>query len=74
MQVMYVWQIFEHPADYPDQYVVRRFAVTPGAAVPDTEPWCVTTTLRRARASTPRGLYRLGRSPEDEPQILETWI
>jgi hypothetical protein len=69
---MYV--IYERPLDYPDHYVVRRWAVFLGDLSPDAAPHAVTLTLEAARASIPHGMVALPRNADDEPQIVESWI
>jgi hypothetical protein len=69
-----MWTVYgPTTTDHPGMFVVRRFRITLGAAVPDAE--CkLALTLEEARAEVPWGLFCLPRSPDDEPQIVETWI
>jgi len=70
-----IWTVYEHPADYPDKFVARRFDVDasgarPSASIlvaPDLE------TLRDILAFELH-LVKLMRSPEDQPHIVETWL
>lgn len=69
------WVIFFNPTDYPGKYVLRRFQVGPGTVTPEAEPDGVFETLEDAREVF-RGstLVRIERDPNDEPQIVETWL
>ena len=70
MPTLSLWTIYDHPSDYPDSYVARRFELdqlTPGVVV--------SSDLEELRAHfIPMGLTCLTRSPEDAPQIVETWL
>lgn len=67
--------VYDHPTDFPRSFVVRRQYVLEGGAVHvEPLPFAVEDTLERARAALPPGLHRIGRAPEDEPQIVETWL
>ncbi|MES2460583.1 MAG: hypothetical protein V4671_08355 [Armatimonadota bacterium] len=70
-----VWTIYDSPFDYPGRFVVRRWEVSgpDGRAVPDQE--CVLAdSLEEARAAVPPGLRNLGRYPQDDINIAETWL
>jgi hypothetical protein len=69
------WTIYDHPTDYPDCFVARRFELgkgpepVPTAEVvtsPDIEP------LRRRFMRS--GLVRFRRAPSDDSKIVETWM
>lgn len=68
-----VWTITHSPADLPGLYVARLHFTKAGAVfvttIAVTDP-----TLEAVRACLPPGLYRMNRMPEDEPQIVETWL
>ncbi|HTF67534.1 MAG TPA: hypothetical protein VK638_33125 [Edaphobacter sp.] len=68
-----MWVVYERPKDYPASYVVRRHVMSQGGgyATPDHS---VHATLDEARAAVPPWTVRLRRDPNDEPQILESWI
>lgn len=68
-----VWTIYERPLDYPNGYVVRAYECSRGEPV----PWktaLFARTLESARAMLPAGLYRIGRSVDDDPKIVESWL
>ena len=69
-----MFTVYDHPRDYPDSYVVRRWLIGAGEVTADPEPTCVTPSLELARASIPDGLYLLHRHRDDDPSIVETWF
>lgn len=68
-----VWTIYDHPRDYPEGFMARLFMVHPGGYGPRNVAF-YGPTLESVRNQLPPGLYNLGRQPEDEPHIVETWI
>jgi hypothetical protein len=67
------YTIYDHPSDYPDGFVVRRFRVMPGGPVATNDVWGA-PTLEVARSAVPPGLYCMERSEGDDPCIVETWL
>lgn len=68
-----LWVVYESPKDFPGEYVARRWLVQRGGAFP-TDVHVRAPTLDGVRSLLPVGLFRMNRSPADEPQIVETWI
>ena len=72
-EALYMWVIYDHPADHPDSYVVRRWRVSSNGPIPDQE--CrLATSLPEARRYIPNHLAMLERSDGDDPSIVETWV
>lgn len=73
--VLTVWVIYHRPLDLPEaEYVVRGFDVRLGEILPHPEH-AEAATLADARAALPAGVDTcLGRTPQDDPAIVETWI
>ncbi len=67
-----MWTIYDHPGDYPDKFVVRKFIV--GTSLIATQEVIVGATLDEVRDLIPPGLVCLTRSPDDDPVIVETWF
>jgi hypothetical protein len=68
-----LWTIYEKPLDHPDGFLARRFESNKDGDGPTMDT--VTGDLEHIRdIFTRAGLYRLGREPDDEPQIVETWV
>ena len=71
MNTLSLWTVYDHPTDYPDSYVARRFEV-PGGPTDDV---LETETLEALRAEFERrGLVCLPRASGDDPRIIETWL
>jgi hypothetical protein len=73
-----LWTIYEKPLDHPDGFLARRFEILKGEILKGesapTEDH-LTGELEHIRLIFTRaGLYRLSRSPDDEPQVVETWV
>jgi hypothetical protein len=71
--VLSMWTIYDRPKDYPDGYIARRFDCTALGPVATQHAYpgeleLIRETLRAA------GLVRMDRLPDDEPQIVETWL
>ena len=67
-EVFVAWCIYDHPKDYPNHFVLRRWEWE----TPDME--CqLFDTLEAARAAVPPGLVCMTH-PNDDPAIAETWI
>lgn len=61
--------IFDRPADFPNNYVVRLFYGSVGT------PYCaLAKSLNEARARIPAGLVCIKRSAKDARCIVESWI
>lgn len=69
-----MWTVYDHPADFPDCFVARRWRVT--ADGPQAMSQVITSgdldLLRREMAGM--GLTVLNRSPDDDPKIVEVWL
>jgi hypothetical protein len=67
------WAIYDHPKDYPNNFVVRKWTAENGVVMPD--PDCnLADSLIEARHFIPAGLVRIGSLPGEDPVIVETWI
>ena len=61
--------IYEHPRDYPADFVVRRWLG--GKATAD---FVLAASLEAARTEVPAGMYRLPHQPGEDDVIVETWL
>jgi hypothetical protein len=67
--------IYAHPADYPEGFVVRRWAAHDGQAEPaPCAHLCATLAEARTLARQLGGSIALPRAPSDAPCIVETWL
>jgi hypothetical protein len=74
LELLSIWTVYDHPNDYPNCFVARRFEVNASGPVATTDIVCHgdLDTLRRAMVR--RGLTALCRSPGDDPKIVESWL
>lgn len=73
--VLSMWTVFDHPADYPDGYMARRFEAGGGNPEPIATTDVITGDIALIRAAMERcGLFRMQRAPVDPPKIVETWM
>jgi len=72
--VLIVYAVFDHPMDYPTEFIVRRQLVYPGRFTIEPDVWCHAQSLEAARASIPSGLVRLPHQPQDPPFLTESWL
>jgi hypothetical protein len=68
-----IWTVFDHPDDYPGEFVARKWLVFGGAYYP-THDVFTGPTLQSVRDQIPPGLWCSPRAPEDEPAIVESWF
>lgn len=71
-EVLSIWTVYQHPKDYPAQFVARRFEATNPLTV--TTDFLQADDLNGLREQLPAGLYRLPRESGDDPVIVETWL
>ena len=65
-----MWTIYDHPSDYPDCFVAREFVLDK-----PTENFIACNDIDSLRGQLlDMGLTCVPRSPEDQPQIVETWL
>lgn len=70
-----LWTIYHGAADHPHGYIARRFEIALSGEPRPTADVMVEPELGALRDRlVARGLVNLGRDPDEEPQILETWI
>jgi hypothetical protein len=67
-----MWTVYEHPRDYPDHFVARKFLVT--TVTQPTTDMFVADSLEELRSLLPHGLHRLPRFEHDDPKIVEVWL
>lgn len=72
-----LYVIYDHPDDYPDHFVVRRFSIEGEGAKARTVPReivAVVSSLKKARNHVPEGAINLGRFEQEDSKILESWL
>jgi hypothetical protein len=69
-----MWTVYDHPGDFPDCYVARKFmAFAHGAVATDDIIACEDLTAIREVLAV-KGLTPLMRNHDDDPKIIETWV
>lgn len=69
-----VWVIYYGASNHPPGKWVVRAQDVEGGGVRIRESFVECDSLDEARATVPRGLYRMDRYPGDDPVIVETWF
>lgn len=68
------WVIYDHPKDYPDEFVGRRQFVTAAGIVKDNDLFARGPSVAAVREQIPQGAIQVGPSPGDDPVIAEVWM
>jgi hypothetical protein len=75
MRELELWTVYDHPSDFPQCYVARRFVVTGGTEARATEDVMVSVDVETIRDELrSRGFISLRRDDRDDPKIIETWV
>ena len=69
-----MWTVYDHPLDYPDFFVARRFEVTADGAMPTSIALHSEDLEELREALMSQGFTPLARDPMDDPKIVETWL
>ena len=71
-----MWVIYDHPRDFPDEFVARKWAIMAEGALPTGEVLTATSLEGiRSRIQLEAGMSgQLARSEADDPCIVESWI
>lgn len=72
-EALVIYTIYDHPSDYPDNFVVRRWSVVGGNVKPD-DSCILANSLEEARSGFNPGMTRIPRLPQDDQVIVELWI
>jgi hypothetical protein len=71
--VLDMWTLYDHPRDFPNSYVARRFVI--GNASEATGDLIVAPKAEDIRGILYQaGRVRLERHPGDDPVIMEVWL
>jgi len=72
--VMSMWTIYDHPTDFPNEFVARRHEIVRGGSRPTSDAMASHSLDLLRDELARRGLSCISRHPTDEPQIVETWL
>ena len=72
---MSLWTVYDHPTDFPNNYVAREWVVEDGRLGP-TGNFMLANDVEIIREIllVQMHLHRLPRNENDDPKIVETWI
>jgi hypothetical protein len=75
MSTLAIWTVYDHPLDYPDKFVARRFDVDANGARPSASI-IITPDLETLRdiLQFEMHLTCYTRAPTDDPNIVESWL
>lgn len=68
-----MWTVYDHPDDYPDHYVARKW-LAGDAWLEPTDEVLVDTDLAALRKRMPPWLYCMPRQEGDDSKIVEVWF
>lgn len=70
-----IWTLYDHPTDYPDCYVARRFSGITGLAsvqvITGDSPGAVLVKIQEVDANACQWMPR---HTDDDPKIMGCWI
>lgn len=69
-----MWTIYDHPRDFPDDFVARKFLVSGRGPRATLDVLCFRDIEAARQSMISMGLTRIQRDPNDEPQIVEVWL
>lgn len=76
LDVLSMWVVYEHPTDYPEKYIARRWEID--GSTPDgtrTDEVIIADKLDRLQFSmSQKGIKWIPRVPGDEPHIVGVWL
>lgn len=70
--VMYT--IYDHPKDYPQNFVVREWRITALGLYHTENRWLYESLEAARQPLENRGLVCVVRQEKDDPVIIETWM
>lgn len=68
------YAIYDHPRDYPNNFVVRTWIITENGGELQAGECKLAASLEEARGLVPAGLLCICAFPGDDPVIVETWM
>lgn len=69
-----MWTVYDHPTDYPEGFIARRWAIGKGTMTATAEVMLSADLDGIRDAMTGLGLTPLPRQDGDDPCIVETWL
>lgn len=72
VQNLEIWTVYDSPTDFPGLFVARKWLIKQEPVA--TEEAFTGPTLQSVRDQIPAGLHRIPRAPEDDLNIVESWL
>jgi len=70
-----MWTVYDHPTDFPNNFVARRFEIGSGPEPVATQSFIICPDLAALREQLLQmGLTPIMRADEDGPRIVECWL
>jgi hypothetical protein len=72
--VLCLWTIYDHPKDYPNAIVARKYDVNANGTTATGDVRLFANVELARQTMREMGLTRITRDPSDDPVIVETWL
>lgn len=73
--MLVIWTIYDHPLDYPDHYVARKWLIGRKYDEPEaTDEILLDTDLEALRKKLPPWLYCMPKQEGDDSIVIECWL
>lgn len=72
--VMIMVAVYKNPHDFPHKYVGRVWFIGKGKHWASNDMYVVRDTIEEVRAAVPKWMTRLGRSEDEDPVVVETYM
>ena len=72
--VLELWVVYDHPTDFPDCWVARKFEIHPDESKPTKETIQRLSIKSLRDAMLDMALHVIPRSPGDDANIVEVWL
>ena len=69
-----LWTVYDHPKDFPDAFVARRFDVYPGMVLPTSAVLSASELQPIRETLSEQGFLPMPACSGDDPVIIEVWV
>lgn len=69
-----MWTVYDHPTDFPEVFVARKFRITSLGGKPTPEVIMAPDLYDLRIELSELGLAPMERHATDDPKIVETWL
>jgi hypothetical protein len=74
IELVEMYVIYCRPKDHPNLYVLRKWHLGSGGMVKPDDEYALGETLDEIRSLIPNHCVCIGRQPEDDRVIVESWV